>query len=339
VRLPHTAIVPRNKDRIAVSVGAFIETNFLTSENVGEKLERLDLAASASEWLREPANARNLADALCDLAPPTLETIEDAEIRSFVERMAGSLMESFDLVVLIDRLMTTVIDRDNDRAVLRSVLLWLRDWMSSNRDAIKIEFGRVSRYTPGFLDAYIVNRFVEGVAHLLEEAAEDPDHPIWQEIDRAIEELRRNMRTSPALREQIVTNARESLSSLVESDLAASLWSVLKIDVITDLSDDHSRIRAWTADAFSRLGAALAVDRIVQQKLNAWWLAATEKTLPRARPAIGRWIADIVKSWDEQEIARKLETEIGTDLQYVRLNGAIVGGVVGLTLHLVSSLA
>jgi uncharacterized membrane-anchored protein YjiN (DUF445 family) len=339
LRLPHTAIIPRNKDRIAASVGAFIETNFLTSENVSEKLDRLDLAASASEWLREPANARNLADALCDLVPQTLETIDDAEIRMFVERIAGSLMESFDLVVVVERLMTTVIDADRDRAVLKRVLLWLRDWMSNNREAIKIEFGRVSRYTPGFLDAYIVNRFVEGVAHLLEEAAEDPNHQIWQEIDRAIEELRRNMSCSPALREQIATRAREGLSSIAESDLAASLWAVLKIDVIADLSDDHSRIRGWTADAFLRLGAALADDRVVQQKLNAWWLAAVEKTLPRARPAIGRWIADIVKSWDEEKITRKLEMEVGTDLQYIRLNGALVGGLVGLALHAASSLA
>ena len=147
----------------------FIETNFLTAENVGEKLERLDLAASASESLREPANARNLADALCDLVPPALETVEDAEIRTFVDRGSRTL------------------DDDGHRQGSRSggpqeVLLWLRDWMSSNRDAIKIEFGRVSRYTPGFLDAYIVNRFVEGIAHLLEEAAEDPDHQIWQEM-------------------------------------------------------------------------------------------------------------------------------------------------------------
>jgi uncharacterized membrane-anchored protein YjiN (DUF445 family) len=335
--LPHTAIIPRNKDRIAESVGSFIETHFLTSENVVEKLVRLDLAATASEWLSEPANSRDLADTLCDLVPPTLETVEDSEIRTFVQRMAGSLMESLDLVAVVDRLITVVVNRDRDRAILKKVLLWLRDWVSNNRDAIKIEFGRVSRYTPGFLDAYIVSRFVEGVAHLLEEAAEDPEHQIWHEIDRAIEELRQNLRTSPALREQIATVARETLASLAESDLTASLWTDLKSDVIADLSGERSRIRRWTANAFSRLGSALADDQVVQQKLNAWCLAAIGKTLPRARPAIGRWIADIVKGWDKQEITRKLETEIGTDLQYIRLNGALVGGLVGLALHAASN--
>src|SRR5271154_6477922 len=163
--------------------------------------------------------------------------------------MAGSLMKSFDLVAAVDRLMTAVIDRDRDRAIFRKVLLWLRDWVSNNRDAIKVEFGRASRYPPGFLDAYIVSRFVEGVARLLEEAAEDPEHQIRHEIDRAIEELRQNMRTSPALREEIATNVREALTSLAESDLTASLWTDLKGDLVADVSGDRSRIRAWTANA------------------------------------------------------------------------------------------
>jgi uncharacterized membrane-anchored protein YjiN (DUF445 family) len=339
LRLPHTAVIPNNKDRIAESVGSFIETHFLTSENVVEKLVRLDLAATASKWLSEPANSRDLAEALCDLVPPTLATVEDSEIKAFVGRMAGSLMQSLDLVAMVDCLVTAVIDRDRDRAIFKKVLLWLRDWVSNNRDAIKVEFGRASRFTPGFLDAYIVGRFLEGLARLLEEAAEDPEHRIRHEIDRAIEELRENMRTSPALREEIATNLRDALTSLAQSDLTASLWADLKRDILADLSDHPSSIRTWTADAFSRFGSALADNPVVQQTLNAWFLAAIDKTLPRARPAIGRWIAEIVKGWDKLEITRKLETEIGTDLQYVRLNGAVVGGLVGLTLHAVSSLA
>ena len=96
------------------------------------------------------------------LFPPTLETVDDAEVRALVERLAVSQMELVDLVAVVDRLITTIVDLDLDRAMMKRVLLWLRDWMSRNRDAIKVEFGRASRYTPGFLDAYIVNRFVDG---------------------------------------------------------------------------------------------------------------------------------------------------------------------------------
>jgi uncharacterized membrane-anchored protein YjiN (DUF445 family) len=334
--LPHTAIIPRNKDRIADSIGAFVETHFLTSHNVVEKLVRLDPAATISEWLSEPANSRDLADAVCDLVPPTLATIEDSEVQAFLERTIASQLGSFDIVAVLDRLMMIVIDRDRDRAIFAKILLWLRDWVSRNRAAIKVKFGEVSRYTPGFLDAYIVNRFVEGIARLLEEAAENPDHEIWRDVDKAIEELRETMKTSPALREQVAAKARAAFASLAQSDVAASLWSDAKRDVIADLSDRNSQIRAGVADAFSRLGATLADQRNVQNKLNGWWLAAIERALPRGRPAVGRWIAEIVKSWDAGEITDKLETEIGTDLQYIRLNGALVGGLVGLALHAVS---
>jgi uncharacterized membrane-anchored protein YjiN (DUF445 family) len=330
---PHTAIIPKNKDRIADSVGAFIETHFLSSQNVVDRLARLDLAATLSEWLRQPSNSRDLADLLCDLIPPTLETVDDAEIRTFVERLAVSQMESVDLVAVADRLITTIVDLDLDRALAKRVLRWLRDWMSRNREAIKVEFGRASRYTPGFLDAYIVNRFVDGVANLLNDAAEDPQHQIWGEIDRAINELRENLRTSPALRKQIRDGGKDALRSLVRNGAARTLWDKFKRSVIADLADDRSRIRSWVNEGFQRLGAAIAEDRGVQRKLNAWQIALAERSLPLSRPAIGRWIADIVKSWDTEQIAGKLETEIGTDLQYIRLNGAIVGGLVGLVLH------
>jgi uncharacterized membrane-anchored protein YjiN (DUF445 family) len=330
---PHTAIIPKNKDRIADSVGAFIETHFLTSQNVVDRLARLDLAATMSEWLRQSSNSRDLADLLCDLIPPTLETVDDAEIRALVERLAVSQMESVDLVAVADRLITTIADLDLDRALAKRVLQWIRDWMSRNREAIKLEFGRVSRYTPGFLDAYIVNRFVDGVANLLNEAAEDPQHQIWGEIDRAINELRENLRTSPALRKQITDGGNDALRSLVRNGAARALWDKINRSVIADLADERSRIRSWVSEGFQRLGAAIAEDRGVQRKLNAWQVAMAERSLPLSRPAIGRWIADIVKSWDAEQITGKLETEIGTDLQYIRLNGAVVGGLVGLVLH------
>jgi uncharacterized membrane-anchored protein YjiN (DUF445 family) len=245
----------------------------------------------------------------------------------------ASRLEALDTVAILDRVMTEVIDRDRGRAMLARILLWLRDWVSERRDAIKIKFGEVSRYTPGFLDSYIVNRFVDGIALLLKEAAENPDHEIWREIDRAIDELRENMKSSPTLRKQIEVKAREAFASIAQSEATAAFWSDVKREIVADLLNEPSRIRSWTADALQRLGAAFADDRRVQRKLNAWLLEASAKALPRARPAIGRWVAEIVKSWDAEEIAGKLETEIGTDLQYIRLNGALVGGLVGLVLQ------
>jgi uncharacterized membrane-anchored protein YjiN (DUF445 family) len=305
----------------------------LTPQNVVERLLRFDFTATASRWLREQANSRQLADALCDLVPQTLETVEDAEVRRFLEELVASQAEGVDLVPVVDHLLASIGDLDLDRAVLMKVLLWLRDWVSSNRDTIKVEIGRASRYTPGFIDAFLAGRFVDGLAHLLEDAAENPDHPVWGEVDRAIGELRLNLRTSPALREQIGYGARAALASFARSRVTHALWADLKRYVVGDLSHERSQIRSWIAGAFQRAGKAIADDPAVQQKLNAWQVSSIEMILPRARPAIGRWVADIVKSWDVAQITDRFETEIGTDLQYIRLNGAIVGGLVGLALH------
>jgi uncharacterized membrane-anchored protein YjiN (DUF445 family) len=331
--IPHTAIIAKNKDRIGESVGAFIETHFLTADNIVDKLGRLDLAGTMSSWLRNPANSRDLADALCDLIPPTLATLDDAEVRSFLEKTIASQLGSFDFVVIADRMMTTVFERDRSRMMVSRVLLWVESWVSNNRPLIKAKFGQASRYTPEFLDAYIVDRFVEGIALLLREAAGNPDHPIWRDVDQTIEDWREKLTQSPMLRAQLDAVAREAFATLVHSDIVADLWLYLKREIVSDLSSEDSKIRSRITEGFTRLGAALAEERRVREKLNAWWLAAIENALPRIRPAIGRWVADIIKSWDSEEITRKLETEIGTDLQYIRLNGALVGGLIGLALH------
>ena len=251
--MQHTAIIPRNKDRIADSIGAFIETHFLAPENVVEPPVRFDFAATASNWLRDQTNSRKLSDALCDLVPPTLETVEDVEIRTFLEQLAVSQAEAVDIVAVLDRLIAVIVELDLDRTVLKRVLLWLRDWVSKNRDTIKIEFGKASRYTPGFIDTYVVNRFVDGVAHLLEDAAENPDHQVWGEVDGAIEELRLNMRTSPALKEQIAYNMRAALGGFARSGVTRTLWVEIKRYVVADLSDERSQIRSWMTRAFQRV--------------------------------------------------------------------------------------
>ncbi len=268
--IPHTAIIPRNKDRIADSIGVFIETHFLTSLNVVEKIVRLDLAAAMADWLREPVNSRELADALCDLVSPTLATVEDAEIQTFLARTIASQLESLDAVAILDRLMTIVIDRDRDRAILAKILLWLRDWVSENRGAIKVKFGEVSRYTPGFLDSYIVNRFVEGIALLLEEAAGSPDHQIWREVDQALDELRETVRTSRALREQIATKAREAFVALVQSDIAAAVSNPGKDGRSIQAARRNARGRTERPEKTERLVANRDRESLAQRPTGDW---------------------------------------------------------------------
>ena len=154
----------------------------------------------------------------------------------------------------------------------------------------QLEFGRASRYTPGFIDTYVVNRFVDGVAHFLADAAENPDHQVWDDVDQAIKELQLNLRTSLELREQIASNARAALTGFARSGVAHTLWFKVKRYLVADLSDERSQIRSWMTGAFQRIGAAIADDPVVQQKLNAWQVASIETTLPRARPrSAGGW--------------------------------------------------
>jgi uncharacterized membrane-anchored protein YjiN (DUF445 family) len=173
--LPHTAIIPNNKDRIADSIGAFIELNFLTGDNVIRKMTQLDVASRISKWLSDAKNSRDLADTICDAIPATLNMMDDSKIRDFWRKILGAQFRSVNATCLLDQLLDVVTAKRLHRKFLGGVLASLEEWISSNRSVIKAKVAQASRFTPGFIDGYVANRFVDGLILLISEMAGDTD--------------------------------------------------------------------------------------------------------------------------------------------------------------------
>jgi uncharacterized membrane-anchored protein YjiN (DUF445 family) len=206
--LPHTAIIPNNKDRIAGSIGAFIELNFLTRDNVIHKVTQLDVASRISKWLSDAKNSRDLADTICDAIPATLNMMDDSKIRDFWRKILGAQFHSVNATRLLDQLLDVVMAKRLHRKFLGGVLASLKEWLSSNRSVIKAKVAQASRFTPGFFDEYVANRFVDGLILLISEMADNTDHEIWVQFDNAIAELRRGLMKS--------TESTKSVSKLLQ---------------------------------------------------------------------------------------------------------------------------
>ena len=332
---PHTAIVPANKDRIGESLGHFVEHNFLTAENVIRKLEQRNLTKSVSEWLAGRANSHGLAERLCALIPALLNTLGDKDFKRFVDRAIAPQLEKLDVASIAGDILTLLTAGGRHQVVLDRVLQKLEAWLIVNQDMIKAKFGEASKYTPGFLDSYIVNKFVAGIIALLHEIARDSDHRIRRQFDQLTNEFIHNLKTSAVYREQGEVLKREFLEHLEREDYYGVVWNDIKQRILADLADDHSVIRDYLAETLVRVGGGLRDDPAVQTKLNAWLLQAIELLLVRHRHQVSGLITDVVKGWDAREVAEKMELEIGKDLQYIRINGTLVGGTVGLLLHAV----
>ena len=332
--IPHTGIIPANKDRIGASLGQFVEHNFLTPENVVRQLDPPALADAMAAWLADADNSRALAASLCDFIPGLLEAVADKDVQPVLERVANAQLARLDVAAIAAQLLAVVVESGRHQDLVDRALPALERWLEANRGRITAKFGEASRFTPGVLDAYIVDRFIAGIVALAHEVAADRNHPLRLELDATVRRQIEELRTSEAYRERGHALVRDFVDHLRSEQLYRTLWDRLREEIRADLAAaDASGIRAVVGDALVTLGRAVAADDGVKAKLAAWARRAAETLVVRHRHHAARLIAAVTKRWDADEVAEKVELAIGRDLQYIRINGAIVGGLAGLALH------
>ena len=331
--IPHTGIIPANKDRIGETLGQFVEQNFLTPENVVSQLDPPALANAMAAWLADADNSRALAASICDFVPGLLDAVGDEDVQPLLERVGSAQLARLDVAAVAARLLAVAVENERHQGVLDRALPAIERWLEANRGRIVEKFGEASRFTPVMVDAYIVGRFLAGIVALLHEVAGDRGHPLRRELDESVHKLIADLRTSDAYRERGRALLHEFVHHLSTERVYRALWDRLREEIRTDLAADHSAIRGVVADALVTLGRAVAADEGVKAKLATWSQRAAETLVVRHRHHAARLIAAVVKRWDAHEVAAKIELEIGRDLQYIRINGAIVGGLAGLVLH------
>jgi uncharacterized membrane-anchored protein YjiN (DUF445 family) len=331
--LPHTAIVPQNKDRIGVQLGLFVEQNFLTPALIASKLRELDLAGHSLRWLAVPANCRALLGGARELVPRLFDAVDDAEIRAVVRRVVADEIERVDLSQVAGSVLTIVTAGGAHQRVLARLLPLVAGWLNGRRAEIKRRFAKRSLLTPGFVDAYIVNRFVDGMIDLVDEVARDPDHPMRREFDRYVEEFVGRLNDDPELQAQAERVKRAILQGPELDQLVAAGWSALKTRLERPPETSAASAQLRFADVAARIARNLLDEPAAVERLNVRLCDVAESVLARFQRQFSALITEIVQRWDADVITDKIETELGPDLQFIRLNGSLVGGLAGLALH------
>jgi len=327
--IPHTALIPRNKDRIGAELGRFIEQHFLTPENVTAKLAELDPVGRGARWLSLPANRGRVAVRLREALPVLLDALDDAEIERLIGDAVTRRLEALDLARLSGAALDFVTEDQRHQALLDHVLVLIAGWLDRNRMLILTKFGEQSSLTPRFVDGYIVKRFVDGMINLIGEVAETPHHEIRQRFDRAVREFVGRLATDEDFRARAEAVKREALRLMAPDKFTASLWRELKRHLV----EPASPVEAQIDQALGRLARALREDAALKARIDRAVARVAGALTGRFRHQVGSLIADVVRRWDFREVGDRLELEVGRDLQFIRLNGTIVGGLVGLALH------
>jgi uncharacterized membrane-anchored protein YjiN (DUF445 family) len=339
---PHTAIIPNNQHRIANNLGGFIENNFLAKEPVVQKLREIDFAGEMSNWLASPSRARSLSVFLVRLVPQLLETVDQKGLVRFAsDRIAGQLAQT-DIAPLVGDVLTSFTKEGRHQRLLDEVITAMHRFLN-NADTLDVIRGKVQKELPLLFnifqgDRLILNRLVQAATELLDEIKDDKDHPLRAEFETFLKDyIRRTKRTKgfarriEALKQQLL--ARQELSQA-----AQSIWSSLRSYVLADVRKEDSVLVARMTDLFVDVGTKLESEPELRRDINEGMVTVLSNLVEEQRGNISAYVAEQVKGWDIQQLLTLIEVNVGRDLQYIRFNGMIIGGCVGVALYVVESL-
>lgn len=335
--IPHTAIIPTRKDEIGRTLGEFVETNFLSGEIVRTKLAETPIAARLGEWLRGPDNARRVTAEGAAIAAGVLEALSDDDVQQVIGDLARehlivpewgpSLGGSLERLVASGA-HTQAVDLAADS---------IDAWLIANREAFT---GLLSRRLPSWVPS-LVHTLIDEAAHheavkFVTAVREDPDHPARRAIDGYLSRLADNLQNDP----ETIGRFEDAKTTVFDSprvrELAGEAWATAKNGLITALRDPDSGLRRRAATALGEIGDRLVTDPPLQRRLDDWVTDAAVFLVERYRHDIASIITDTVERWDADETTEKIELMVGRDLQYIRLNGTIVGSLAGLAIFTIA---
>jgi uncharacterized membrane-anchored protein YjiN (DUF445 family) len=336
--IPHTAIVPRNKDRIGAALGAFVARNFLTPALVSAKLRSLDPAGRLTDWLTRPANAEAVAERAMIALPTLIGALEDQEIREFAIRALGEQLRAADFSALLGRTLAAMTAGEPFDTLFDRLLDVLQDALTDHAPAI---YESVEEHTawwvPKSVDRRIARGIVGGAAELIGEIRER-ENPKRMAVRRRVAQLADDLIRSPAHRQRLESLKSQLLAQPEIRLWLATLWDGLRKIVLADLGQPDSKTREALARGALSLGRALSADSAMRARLNAVIEESALAVILPWRDEIGAFISDAVKGWEARTVVDRLELALGADLHYIRITGTLVGACVGCALYLVAFL-
>ena len=335
IPIPHTAILPRNKDRIGRSLGAFVERNFLVPEVILPKLLQADLTGKIGAWLALPQTAPMLADWIITILKRLLAAGHSVQINEFIQHTIGQQLRTLDLAPLLGRAIEILTTSEESDVLFEKLVETAESWIVANRTQIdEMVEQRSSWWIPRTIDRRIAAAIVDGTIDLLRRLRQR-DSEVRLRFRAALTSMADELATSAQQRDKIIRLKNLLLDDAEVRAWIASAWDGLSHRLTLELSDPQSNARAALHSAILAIAYSMQEDAFIRARIDAV-LERFAAQLFQWRGEIGLLIAEVVRNWDARTVSDRLELVLGSDLQYIRINGTIVGALVGCAIHLLS---
>ncbi|HTG05301.1 MAG TPA: DUF445 domain-containing protein [Bradyrhizobium sp.] len=340
--IPHTAIIQSNQHRIADKLGEFIEVHFLEAAPVDAKLRQIDFGSFIADWLRDRKRSTDLARFTLRLLPEAVSATETSGLMTFITRRISTQLQSIDLAPLAAGTLRGFVAEGRHQGLLDDILravhqtLTQPETMAVIRDKIRGEMPTLLKLYRA--DKFLVNRIVASATTFFEEVRNDPKHPFRGEFDRMILSFVDRLGSDQNFADRLDGLKRDLLARPELGALARNIWSNVRSFIDRSASGETQVLQQHLTRMFMEAGEALAGDSELRGEINQGLVAVFGSFIADQKSGVSSFISDQVKAWDMGQLISLIEINIGKDLQYIRFNGSLIGGVAGLGLYTIEVL-
>ncbi|WP_240320743.1 DUF445 domain-containing protein [Sphingomonas crusticola] len=339
--IPHTAIIPRNKDRIGDSLAAFLRSNFLVPRVVARRMARLDVARAIGRVLAAPPREGAMRAGAGKLAETLLESLGDERLGQLFKSAATQRLKALEIAPLAGQLMAAAMAEDRHRPMINAAILWAGRTLDSNehlfRQMIHERAGSILRWTG--LDETLSTKILDGLFRLLGDMAENRDHPLRLKAEEALGNLADRLQNDPELQAKVAAFRDSALANPAVGAWLDGMWQSARAAMLRAARDPESVAAGRFGEAMRQMGTTLQEDVRVRIAVNRFARRATAALVASYGDGIVTLVSETVRSWDAHTVTDRLENAVGRDLQYIRINGTVVGGLVGIAIHIVETFA
>src|SRR5688572_17062716 len=337
IPIPHTAIIPSRKDRIGRSLGGFVQNNFLSREVIAARLHGLHIAERIARWISNPENSGRIAHHVATGLAGTAQVLRDEDVQAMIDRAVVTRVRKTQVAPLLGNALSLLTADNRHQELLDEALRLITEGVSRNEELIRQRIREESPWwLPEAVDDKIHDKVVVAIENTLRQVAADPAHPLRGRFDNALATFIEKLKTSPELNARAEEIKEDILANPAVRQFSATIWGDTKAALARYAARKETDPPGAVEQGVMKLGNAVLGDAELMAKVDLWILDAVLYAVEQFRDEVAQLISYTVGQWDAEETSKKIELQIGKDLQYVRINGTLVGGLVGLLLYTIS---
>ena len=341
IPIPHTAIIPRNKDRIGEALARFLQENFLIPRVVARRMQKLDVAGVTGRFLQTPAGqGTRIRAGASRLIADMFESLDDERLGGIVKSAISSRLRRSEISPLLGHALASAINEDRHVPMLEAAIRWMARALDANEPLIREMVHKKANWALKLagLDAKLADAIIDGLKKLTVEMSTDPAHPVRVKVEEALAQLANDLQTRPETRERVEAIKEQLLDNRSVSLWLDTLWQKGREAIVKAARNPDAVLAGKLGEVLKSMGVTLESDPRIRIALNRFARRAIVGMAASYGSSIVKLVSETVRSWDARTVTNRLEAAVGRDLQYIRINGTLVGGLVGLILHVLDTI-